>query len=156
MARTHAPEQEQQPPPRRGRPAPVGDDARGAAANAFARLGFKNPVLVLRWREIAGAEVARLAQPMKLTGAILTLRAVPGAALFLAHEKRSLCERINAFLGHPAVSQIKFVQGQPTAPLRAMSAAPKPAHALPPADPSHHYQGPEGLAQALRALARRR
>ena len=40
-----------------------------------------------------GPEVARLAQPVKLAdgpaGGTLTLRATPGAALFLAHENQS-------------------------------------------------------------------
>lgn len=119
-------------------------------------MGFRNPVLVLRWREVAGAEVARLAQPLKLTGDILTLRTVPGAALFLAHEKRSLCERINAFLGQPAVSQIKFVQSNSPPPARLGGTPQKPPHALPATDPSRRYQGPEGLAKALQALASRR
>lgn len=145
--------------PRRGRAAAVGADTGNAAASAFARAGFRDPALVLRWREIAGPEVARLAQPLKLadgpSGGTLTLRAVPGAALFLGHEKRALCERINAYLGGPFVTQIKFSQGAlmaPPAPPRPQ-ARPGP---LPPSDPSRRYDGPEGLARALQALARRR
>lgn len=138
---------------------PVGGDARLAAGLAFARAGFADPSLVLRWSEIAGPEVARLAQPVKFTegptGGTLTLRAVPGAALFLAHEKRALCERINAYLGRAAVTQLKFSQGAllPRPPVAKVS---KPAGPLPAADPSRAYQGPEGLKVALQALARRR
>lgn len=155
MARTPVPEQDA-PPSRRNRIAPVSSDASRAATAAFTRMGFRDPVLVLRWREIAGPEVARLAQPLKLSGDILTLRAVPGAALFLAHEKRSLCERINAFLGLPAVSQIKFVQGAAPPPRRQPPSPQKPAHALPATDPSRRYRGPEGLAKALQDLGARR
>ena len=126
---------------------------------AFVRAGFTDPALVLRWNEIAGPEAARLAQPVKLaegpSGGTLTLRAVPGAALFLAHEKRSLCERINAYLGRPAVAQIKFSQGA-LLPRPAAAKPEKKAGPLPPDDPSRRYQGPEGLAKALQALARRR
>jgi len=126
---------------------------------AFVRAGFTDPALVLRWNEIAGPEVARLAQPVKLadgpSGGTLTLRAVPGAALFLSHEKRSLCERINAYLGRAAVAQIKFSQGV-LLPRPAVMKAEKKAGPLPPNDPSRRYQGPEGLAKALQALARRR
>ena len=137
----------------------IGADAGLVAGIAFARAGFTDPTLVLRWSEIAGPEVARLAQPVKFSdgpgGGTLTLRALPGAALFLAHEKRPLCERINAYLGRPAVAQIKFSQGalspRPSAPKPQ-----KPAGPLPPADPSRRYHGPEGLAKALQALARRR
>jgi hypothetical protein len=152
-------ETQEEPPQRHNRPTAIGTDARSAAMAAFARAGFSEPALVLRWREIAGPEVARLAQPLKLadgpSGGTLTLRAAPGAALFLAHEKRALCERINTWLGRPAVAQIKFSQGalavRPPAPKIA-----KPAGPLPPADPSLRYDGPEGLAKALQALARRR
>ena len=146
-------------PQRRNRVMAVGGDAGRAAALAFARAGFADPTLVLRWSEIAGPEVARLAQPVKFTdgpgGGILTLRATPGAALFLAHEKRPLCERINAYLGRPAVAQLKFSQGNlmPRPPAPKVSKPPGP---LAPGDPSRRYLGPEGLAKALQALARRR
>jgi hypothetical protein len=137
----------------------IGADAGMVGGTAFARAGFSDPTLVLRWSEIAGPEVARLAQPLKFSegpsGGTLTLRAAPGAALFLSHEKRTLCERINAYLGRPAVSQLKFSQGallpRPPPPKPG-----KPAHPLPPDDPSRRYHGPEGLARALQALARRR
>jgi hypothetical protein len=153
MART--PDQTQEAP-RHNRPTVIGADAGATGAAAFVRAGFSDPTLVLRWNEIAGAEVARLAQPLKFSdGGTLTLRAVPGAALFLAHEKRSLCERINAYLGRPAVAQLKFSQGAllPRPPVHKIE---KKAAPLPPNDPSRRYQGPEGLAKALQALARRR
>ena len=157
MART--PEKAQEAPQRHGRATPVGGDASMAGAAAFARAGFRDPSLVLRWNEIAGPEVARLAQPFKFTdspsGGILTLRTAPGAALFLGHEKRALCERINAYLGRPAVQQLKFSQGA-LLPKKPRQPPLKPAGPLPPADPSRRYHGPEGLAKALQALAKRR
>jgi hypothetical protein len=162
MARTPKPAQPEAhdtPPQRRGRPTPVGADTGFAGAAAFARAGFRDPSLVLRWNEIAGPEVARLAQPLKFTdspsGGILTLRTAPGAALFLGYEKRSLCERINAYLGRAAVQQLKFSQGALSSP-KPRPQPLKPPGPLPPADPSRRYQGPEGLAKALQALARRR
>jgi hypothetical protein len=158
MARTPK-ETQESPPARRNRASAVGGDAGSVATAAFLRAGFSDSTLVLRWQEIAGPEVARLARPLKFSdgpsGGTLTLRAAPGAALFLAHEKRALCDRINAYLGRPAVAQLKFSQGAFLPP------APKPprqkaAGPLPPTDPSCRYQGPEGLARALQALARRR
>jgi hypothetical protein len=163
MARTpkdiQAKDGQEAAPQRRNRPMPISAEARTSASAAFVRAGFSDPTLVLRWSEIAGPEVARLAQPLKLadgpSGGTLTLRAAPGAALFLAHEKRSLCERINAYLGRQAVSQLKFSQG--VLPVRPPPPKPqKPAGPLPPSDPSRRYQGPDGLAKALQALARRR
>jgi len=158
MTRT-AKETQEAAPVRRNRALAVGGDAGSVAGAAFLRAGFNDPTLILRWQEIAGPKVARLARPLKFSegpsGGTLTLRAAPGAALFLAHEKRALCERINAYLGRPAVAQLKFSQGAflppPPAPPRQ-----KPAGPLPPADPSRRYQGPDGLAKALQALARRR
>ena len=145
--------------PRHRRAVPVAMEARNAAGASFTRAGFADPSLVLRWRDIAGPEVARLAQPVRLmegpTGGTLTLRAVPGAALFLSHEKRTLCERINTYLGRPAVAWIKFSQGAPIV-RPAPPPRPKPAGPLPDHDPSRRYDGPEGLARALQALARRR
>lgn len=159
MARTPKPAQPEAPPQRHGRPTPVGADTGFAGAAAFARAGFRDPSLVLRWNEIAGPEVARLAQPLKFTdspsGGILTLRTAPGAALFLGYEKRALCERINTYLGRPAVQQLKFSQGA-LLPPKPRQQPLKPAGPLPPADPSRSYQGPEGLAKALQALAKRR
>ena len=147
-------------PQRHNRANAIGMDAKSAGAFAFVRAGFSDPSLVLRWNEIAGPAVARLAQPLKFSegpgGGTLTLRTAPGAALFLSHEKRALCARINSYLGREAVVQLKFSQG---ASLRAAAPAPKPQKApgpLPPDDPSRRYQGPEGLAKALQALARRR
>ena len=135
-------------------------DAKSAASSAFVRAGFSDPSLVLRWSEIAGPDIARLAQPLKLSdgpsGGTLTLRTVPGAALFLAHEKRGLCARINSFLGREAVAQLKFIQGGPLLVPAPAPKAQKSPGPLPPGDPSRRYQGPEGLAKAIQNLARRR
>lgn len=140
---------------RRGRPDAVAPDAKLAAATAFGRAGFDDPSLVLRWIEIAGPDVARLAHPLKLSGDTLTLQALPGAALFLAHEQRELAARINAYLGRAAVARIKFVQGG----FPARSYAPPPPvqpGVLPAADPARAFTGPEKLAEALARLGRRR
>ena len=115
--------------------------------------------LVLRWQEIVGPEVARLAQPIKLAaaaeGGTLTLKCEPGAALFLQHESRSLVGRINGYLGRQAVSRIRFVQGplatRPLPPVRTPSKK-QPAQD----DPACRYAGPEGLKSALLNLAGRR
>jgi len=147
------------PPPRRGRADVVGPDIQFAAQTALSRAGFSDPTLILRWEEIAGSETARLAQPIKMSesasGGVLTLRAEPGAALFLQHESRALCERINGYLGRTAVSRLRFVQGALT--LRTREALPRPAKGpVPAADPARKYDGPEGLREALLRLAQAR
>jgi hypothetical protein len=161
MARTTPPKQPDKnadapaEPARRGRALAVSGDINLAAQAAFARAGFSDPSLVLRWREIAGPEINRIARPLKFqeqTG-VLTLLAEPGAALFLGHDSRQLAARINTYLGRPAVTRIKFVQGAITPP------APLPRPIQPKAapsddDPVNKYGGPDTLKSALKSLAR--
>lgn len=145
------------PPPRRNWSAPVGQDGRALAASVFARKGFTDPALVLRWSEIVGAEVARLAVPIKLSqgpnGGVLTLKAEPGAAVFLQHETPALCERINAYLGRPAVNRLRFVQGPLQAGTGLVSARPRPGRVTD-SDPARTFHGGDRLREALLALAR--
>lgn len=146
-------------PQRRGRPAALGDEVRPNGQAAFDRAGFADPTLLLHWEEIAGPDTARLTRPLKLTegpsGGVLTLKAEPGAAVFLQHETRPLCERINAYLGRQAVARLRFVQGSikppPPPPVRRKAKAP-----VLPTDPALKYQGPEGLKDALVRLAKAR
>jgi hypothetical protein len=157
MARTKPPKQPEPPEiPRHGRASAVGGDAAHAAEAAFSRAGFSDPSLVTRWAEIAGPEISRIARPLRFqekTG-ILTLLAEPGAALFLGHDSRHLAERINAYLGRPAVTKVKFVQGALTQPPPRPTPA-KPGTAPPKGDdPVHKYRGPDALKSALENLAR--
>jgi hypothetical protein len=147
-----------EPPKRRNWPGAIASDAGASARAAFARAGFTDPTLVLRWEEIAGRETARLARPVKLAegpgGGVLTLRAEPGAALFLQHETRALTERINGYLGRPAIVKLRFVQGPLlTRPSQKKRAVPAPPGA---SDPANRFKGPEGVREALLALARAR
>jgi hypothetical protein len=145
---------------RRNRVGAVAPEAGYVARAVFARAGFRDPTLVLHWAEIAGADVARLATPIKLTdgprGATLTLKAEPGAALFLQHETRSLTERINAYLGRAAVLRLRFVQG----PLvhRPLPAPRKVVRDVAPDKTALAFKGPDKLRNALinLAIARRR
>jgi hypothetical protein len=143
---------------RRNRTEAIGrSGALGAAA--FARAGFSDPTLVLRWIEIVGPDIARFAEPLKLSegpsGGTLTLRAEPAAAVFMQHQTRALCDRINAFLGRPAVAKLRFVNGAVTAPPEPQRRRKPPAEA-PGDDPATQFEGSEDLKAALVALARAR
>jgi len=159
MARTPSQKQSSksgdEAPTRRGRAAPVSGDVSQAAGAAFTRAGFTDPTLVLRWTEIAGPEISRIARPLKFneSDGVLTLLAEPGAALFLGHDARALAGRINAYLGRNAVTRVKFVQGA-LSPIPIPPELPKPAPAAKPDDPVHNYRGPETLKNALQSLAR--
>jgi len=146
-------------PVRRNRAEPLAREARGAGAAAFSRAGFRDPTLVLHWDEIAGAEVARLAQPLRMSegasGGVLTLKAEPGASLFLQHESRALCGRINAYLGREAVVRLRFVQGALQTRPQKTKPRPRPG-SLPNDDPALAYRGPERLRSALLGLAKSR
>jgi hypothetical protein len=128
-------------------------------ATAFARAGFRDPALVLRWAEVVGPEIAQFTTPIKLSdspaGGVLTLKAEPAASTFLQHETRRLCERINAFLGRPAVTRLRFVQGAVTARPPPAIRRSAPAE-VPGADPARSFAGPDQLKSALVNLARAR
>lgn len=145
--------------PRRNRMGPVAKETPALAAAAFVRKGFNDPSLVLHWDEIAGPDVARIARPIRFSegaeGGTLTLKAEPGAALFLQHETRNLCERINTYLGRPAVSRLRFVHGSLVERNRDVMPV-SGTGVIGSGDPSLAFRGPEPLRGALTALARRR
>lgn len=145
--------------PRRNRAGPVAQETPVLATAAFARKGFDDPALVLHWDEIAGPDVARIARPIRFSegaeGGTLTLKAEPGAALFLQHETRSLCQRINTYLGRSAVVRLRFVHG-PLVERTRCAVAVSGSGVIGPGDPSLAFRGPEPLRGALAALARRR
>jgi len=146
--------------PRRGFGRAAGEDVLAAAAPALARAGFADPSLVLRWAEIVGPEVARVAEPLRLTegpeGAVLALRAEPGAAVFLQHETRALLERLNAYLGANQgagrITRIRLVNGALSRPAEP---PPHPAAAMPQSEKAGQIW-PLGLAGALDRLSRLR
>ena len=147
------------PPPRRGRAAAIGNDARALARAGFERAGFLESGLVLRWKEIVGPEVARIARPLRFaegpTGGVLTLKADPAAAVFLQHESRMLCGRINVFLGQNAVQRLRFVAGELATDARA-ARQPQPASEAASDDPARQFSGSDALKASLLALARAR
>jgi hypothetical protein len=136
----------------------VGIDAVQLGRTAFERAGFSEASLVLRWREIVGQDIARIARPLRLaggaSGGVLTLKAEPAAALFLQHESRALCARINAYLGRAAVHRLRFVPGE----LAPEPGQPPPIHPqdIRARDPARSFAGPDPLKDALLRLARAR
>jgi hypothetical protein len=108
-------------------------------ADAFKKQGFARTELVTRWKEIAGAEIAACAEPLKLQWprakegeepepATLVLRVEGPAALEIQHQSGVIIERVNRFFGWPAVGRIALRQ----APL----SRPKVRPVLPKADPA--------------------
>ena len=129
----------------------AGEGLLGQAAGAFARAGFSDASLILRWSEIVGPHIAKVARPLKWKdgreGAVLTLRCEAGATVLLQHETRALIERLNAYLGAGRVARLKLVPGQ-------LSLLPEPPdHPAPMADP---IADSTPLPDSLERLARQR
>lgn len=147
------------PPRRRGRAAAIGNDAHQLARAGFERAGFLESGLVLRWKEIVGPEVARIARPLRFTegptGGVLTLKADAAASVFLQHESRTLCGRINAYFGRDAITRLRFVAGEIEPEPKPRRQRPKPSDTSPD-DPARQFSGSESLKEALLALARAR
>lgn len=90
-------------------------------------------MLARRWPDIVGPALAKVCEPAKLThaksGHVLTLRAVPAAAILLQHQIGTILERVN-LLGAGKVVTLKIIQGplSPAArlalPTRSSPAAP--------------------------------
>jgi hypothetical protein len=159
MAQPDKNKQPEQPPSRRNRADVVAQDTRTLGATAFARAGFDDPSLVMRWSDIVGPSVADIARPVRLTqgatGGVLTIISEPAAALFLQHESRALRERINIYLGCKAVSKLRFVQGPVQKPHVSRANPQLPANVAQ-NDPARRFQGSERLQNALLTLARAR
>jgi hypothetical protein len=143
---------------RRGRMAAAGDDALRHAAAALARAGFSDSNLVLRWADIVGADIARIARPVKLqegpTGAVLTVACDPGAIVFLQHETRGLIERLNRYLGIGRITRLKLVPGSAE---RIFEPPPHPYRGGRSSAPSLNDTSPkQGLFEALERLGQSR
>jgi hypothetical protein len=152
-AKPKSPQGGWKPVPRHGWARAAGETVLGEAKSAFARAGFPDPTLVLRWATIAGPAIARIAQPVKWQegkeGATITLKCEAGAAVLLQHETRALIERLNAYLGAGRVARLKLVPG------RFSQASEPPGHPAPAAEPPGESSAlPEALDRLARLRAR--
>lgn len=78
-----------------------------------------------RWEEVAGAEVAAHAEPVRIAGGVLVVRVEdPGWAVQLQYLRASLRDRANAVLGDEVVRSVQVVVGR--APPPAGDADPRP------------------------------
>jgi hypothetical protein len=148
MSRSEKSTQSQEGAPRHGWARPAGETVLGEAGSVFARAGFTDATLLLRWAQIAGPQIARIARPAKWQdgpeGATLTLKCEGGAIVFLQHQTRELIERLNAYLGQGRITRLRLVPGQ-----LAQNAEP-PNH---PAPLSEAVAGKLALPEALGRLA---
>src|ERR1700741_5295352 len=90
-------------------------------SDAYAKQGFAARELVTRWAEIAGADIARHAEPLRMQWprpvegqpqepATLVLRVEGPAALEIQHKSDVILERVNPFFGGRAVGRLPLPQ----------------------------------------------
>jgi hypothetical protein len=96
------------------------------------KRGLARAELIARWPDIIGEAYARGTAPERIRwprdgkAATLVIRCDPSLALQLAHETDRVRERLNGYLGFPAVGAIRIVsQRVGSAPVRPRPSAPK-------------------------------
>lgn len=101
----------------------------GAINDVFRRQGFASRELVTRWAEIAGAEIAAHAQPLKIQWprpvegqaqepATLVLRVEGPMALEIQHASAVILDRVNRFFGWNAVGKLALRQAPLSRPAK--------------------------------------
>jgi hypothetical protein len=119
--------------PARRHARPLADLVAPALGDVFARQGFASGEIVTYWADIAGEDIARLAEPLKLQWprgvageaaepATLILRVEGPAAIEVQHLAPVLLERVNRYFGWRAVARIGIRQ----APLTRKPPKPRP------------------------------
>ncbi len=132
------------------------------------KRGFAQARLLTHWTEIVGAELARIALPVKIShgrgfGGTLILLTTGGNAPVLEMQKDQIIEKVNACYGYRAVNKVHVTQTAPTGFAEGQVAfAPAAKPAPPPPDPARLHAAlgivnrvsDPGLKEALAGLAR--
>ena len=140
----------------------------GQIRRASETRGFAQSRLLTQWEEIAGADIAAIAQPVEIgygrggLGATLTLLSTGANAPMLEMQKDKLRRKVNAVYGYNAIARIRITQTAATGFAEGKVAfGHKPAAAAGPAlDPQLRQQAAqtaapvadEGLREALARL----
>ena len=139
----------------------------GQIRRASETRGFAQSRLLTQWAEIAGADIAAIAQPVEIgygrggLGATLTLLTTGANAPMLEMQKDKLRRKVNAVYGYNAIARIRITQTAATGFAEGKVAfGHKPAAAGPAPDPQLRQQAAqtaapvadEGLREALARL----
>jgi hypothetical protein len=114
------------PNPNLSRPALGGPQELGALIPRLTRPAFRKrspdaAQILADWPQVVGPEIARMAEPVRISAGTLTLACTGPAAMELGMGAPALIQRINAHLGRIAVRKLAFVQRAP----RVEAARPK-------------------------------
>jgi hypothetical protein len=107
----------------------------GVFAEAYAKQGFASRELVTRWGEIAGEDIAKFSEPLKMQWprpvegqpqepATLILRVEGPMALEIQHSSDVILQRVNRFLGWNAVGKIALRQAPLSRPVQPRKSTP--------------------------------
>jgi hypothetical protein len=115
---------------------PLADLLRASLNETFAKQGFTSAELVTRWTEIAGAEIAAHAEPLKIQWprtdretagtATLVLRVEGPTAIEIQHLAPVIIERVNRFFGWQAIGRLALRQAPLTRRARKVRSGPDP------------------------------
>jgi hypothetical protein len=103
--------------PQRRAPPPVGRKLTKLVKALDERFGQGSDGLAARWKEIAGENLARVTEPVKLITprgggqATLEIRVNGPAAALIQHQSPQIMERANLILGAGKVGKLRIVQG---------------------------------------------
>lgn len=133
-----------------------------ALREAGARRGFAEHRILTQWRDIAGAELARLTRPVRISyrghapglGATLVVVAEGAVAHEVNHLAGSIVERVNRVCGHRAIARLRVVQTAGLGVAPAPAAPPPAADMLLPPSPALAVVHDDGLRAALARLER--
>jgi hypothetical protein len=132
-------------------PRPVGALVPALVRPAFRRRAPATAQVLADWEAIMGPALAAVTTPRKLFSGTLSIACSGPMALELQHLAEQLMHRINAHLGHVAVTRLRFVQDM--RPARAPQ--PPPRLAAVAAARAAVSEVPEGaLRDALESLGR--
>jgi hypothetical protein len=114
---------------------PVGSFVAKLTGKAFEKYGFSTVMLLTDWAAIVGKDLAAFTLPERLKwprnvdvygetapgergrpGATLVLRVDGARALDVQFQSAQLIERINAYFGYQAVTELRFIQAPVTPP----------------------------------------
>lgn len=98
---------------------------------AFKRRAPAAAALLADWPQLAGAELAARAAPVKFAGGTLTLACTAPTAMELQLTTPQIISRLNLALGHAMVERLRFIQQAPgvtapAAPVLRRTPAPPP------------------------------
>lgn len=143
---------------------PLAGSLAKVTGKSLGRRGLAEGGLIADWPDVVGSEIAAICLPNGLTfnrskertQGTLTLRVANGHGLTLQHLEPMIVERINGYLGYPAVARLRLRQGHLARPERRRRFVPPELSAAGESALSERIAGVEDaeLRQALESLGR--